>query len=284
MDHFQGPKTMEQQPPTSTQPSSTPPPAAPKTNNPFDNQKPIPGVKRIIAVGSGKGGVGKSSLTLALAEGLKKKYDWKVGILDADIYGPSLPRLTGTLHQKLEVNADNQLVPIKRHGFQLVSIGHLVDEDAAVVWRGPMLFKAIQQFLFDVNWGELDCLLIDLPPGTGDVALTLAQKTKIDGAIVISTPQNMSLSDARKAINMFEQINIPLLGMIENMSYMIGPNNEKLDVFPKGQLKSFLETHKIPLLSSIPLDPSFALSCEAGLPSVPKELSNSLEVLKTKLL
>lgn len=236
--------------------------------NPFDQQKPIEGIKNIIVVGSGKGGVGKSTVTVNLAAALKNKGQ-KVGVLDADIYGPSLPRMMGALGQKPPINEDNKIQPLVRMGMKLMSMGFLVDEGEAMIWRGPMLFKAMDQFFRDVDWGELDYLLIDLPPGTGDIALTAAQKVPINGAIVVCTPQNVALVDAKKAINMFDQINVPLLGVVENMAYFKAtPEAEPQNLFPRGELNTWLETHKIPKLSELPFEPSVGLSGEAGIPIV----------------
>lgn len=236
--------------------------------NPFEKQTPIPGVKHIIAVSSGKGGVGKSTVATNLAMALGKKS--KVGLLDADIYGPSIPRMLGVLGQKPNINAEtNQLEPITRYGIKLMSIGFLVEEGAAVVWRGPMLFKAMDQFLRDVNWGELDYLVVDLPPGTGDIQLTLAQKVPVAGAVVVSTPQNVALIDVKKAIDMFQRVNVPLLGMVENMAYMINPaNGEKMQLFPKGEMDSYAQSKGIQKLGEVPFNPSVGLTCEAGIPIV----------------
>lgn len=234
--------------------------------NPFEAKKAIPGVKHIIAVSSGKGGVGKSTVSTNLALALSKKYS--VGLLDADIYGPSIPRMLGALNQKPRVTADQKIEPITRYGIKMMSMGFLVDEQAAVVWRGPMLFKAIDQFLYDVQWGELDFLVIDLPPGTGDIQLSLAQKVPMSGAITVSTPQNIALSDAKKAIDMWTRTAVPVLGMVENMSYMMTPNGEKIQMFPKGEMDSYLDSKRIAKLGEIPFNPSVSLGSEAGIPIV----------------
>jgi ATP-binding protein involved in chromosome partitioning len=236
-------------------------------NNPFDQQKPISGVKKIIAVCSGKGGVGKSTVATNLALSLGHKY--KVGLLDADIYGPSIPRMLGALNQKPNISKEGKLQPLSRFGIKLMSMGFLVEEASALIWRGPMLFKAMDQFFRDVEWGDLDFLIIDLPPGTGDVQLTLTQKVPITGVVVVSTPQNISLIDAKKAIDMFEKTKTPILGLIENMAYMINPaNNEKLQLFPKGDLDAYLDSKKIPKLGEIPFHPNVSLTSEAGIPIV----------------
>lgn len=232
------------------------------SQNPFDQQKPIPGISSVIAISSGKGGVGKSTISTHLALAFKE-HGLKVGLLDADIYGPSLPRMLGTLNTKPMIT-DNRIQPLEVAGLKTMSIGNLVDDDLAVVWRGPMLFKAIHQFLFEVDWGELDLLLIDLPPGTGDVQLSLAQKTPINGAISITTPQNIALSDVKKSIDMFRRVNVPILGVIENMSYMETPQGEKIQVFPKGELDGYLDKEKLPKIGEVPLMPSLSQACEIG--------------------
>ncbi len=236
-------------------------------SNPFDQQKLIPGVKKIIAVSSGKGGVGKSTVATNLALALSKKY--KVGLLDADIHGPSLPRMMGAVKQKPEISPTGKIEPIVRYGLKLMSIGFLVDETSAVVWRGPMLFKAIDQFLKDVLWEPLDILVVDLPPGTGDIQLSIAQKVPLSGIVVVSTPQNIAFIDAKKSIDMFERLNITNLGLIENMSYMINPaNGDRIQMFPKGEIEGYLQSKKIVKLGEIPFNPSVSLSCEAGIPIV----------------
>lgn len=235
--------------------------------NPFDQQQSIPGVKRIIAVASGKGGVGKSTVATNLALALREF--GSVGLLDADIYGPSLPRMMGALNQKPMISDGNKITPISRYGIKIMSIGFLIEEGAAVVWRGPMLFKAMDQFFRDVQWGELDYLIIDLPPGTGDVQLSLVQKVPTWGAVIVSTPQNISLIDAKKAIDMFERTGVKIAGMVENMSYMVNPvNQEKIQLYPKGEMNSFLDSKKITKLSEIPFNPSVSLASEAGIPIV----------------
>lgn len=237
------------------------------TTSPFDQQQAIPGVKHIIAVSSGKGGVGKSTVATNLATALGQKN--KVGLLDADIYGPSIPRMLGSLNQKPAINKEQKIEPLLRYGIKLMSIGFLIDESSAVVWRGPMLFKAMDQFLRDVSWGDLDYLVVDLPPGTGDVQLSLAQKVPVSGAVMVSTPQNVSLTDVKRAVDMFNRVGIRMLGLVENMAYMINPaNGEKIQLFPKGELESYMKTQSIPKIGEIPFNPSIGLACEAGVPIV----------------
>jgi ATP-binding protein involved in chromosome partitioning len=229
--------------------------------NPFLSQAPIPGVKHIIAVGSGKGGVGKSTIAVNLAMALQKT-GHKVGILDADIYGPSVPRLLGAASAKPE----GKIQPILRYGMKTMSLGYLVDEGQAAVWRGPMLFKAMEQFFRDVQWGELDFLIVDLPPGTGDVGLTLAQKVPVFGAVIVCTPQNIALADAKKAMDMFERTNVRLLGVVENMAYLTTADGLQMQLFPRGDLDAFLDIKKIRKLGQIPFFPEVGMSGEAGVP------------------
>ncbi len=236
--------------------------------NPFEQQARIPGIEKIIAVASGKGGVGKSTVSVNLACSLALQGK-KVGLLDADIYGPSVPRMLGAINQKPYVTDEGRILPIERSGVKIMSIGFLVEEDAAVVWRGPMLFKAIDQFLRDVDWGELDYLVVDLPPGTGDVQLTLAQKVPVNAAITVCTPQNLALIDVKKSVDMFERVNTPVVGMVENMAYFVAPGSEeKLEMFPRGDLDKFLEEKKIRKLCAIPFQKDIAQGAEAGIPIV----------------
>jgi ATP-binding protein involved in chromosome partitioning len=235
--------------------------------NPFDQQRPISGVKHILAVSSGKGGVGKSTVATNLALALSKNA--RVGLLDADIYGPSIPRMLGAMNQKPDLSPDQKLQPLVRFGLRLMSIGFIIEENSAVVWRGPMLFKAMDQFLRDVQWGELDYLIVDLPPGTGDIQLSLAQKVPVAGAVIVTTPQNIALIDAKKAVDMWGRVAVPILGVVENMSYMIAPGSgEKLQLFPKGELDQYLDAKKLAKLGEVPFNPHVSLSGEAGIPIV----------------
>ena len=235
--------------------------------NPFDQQAPIPGIRNIIAVGSGKGGVGKSTVAVNLALALGK--DKKVGLLDADLYGPSIPRMLGALNQKPQMGEGGKMAPLVRHGLKLMSIGFMVEENQALIWRGPMLFKAMDQFFRDVDWGELDYLIVDLPPGTGDVVLTLAQKVPVNGAITVCTPQNLAFADAKKALDLYDKVNVPQLGVVENMAYMLDPETgRKIQMFPKGEMDSYLDSKKIPKLGEIPFHTDVASSSEAGIPIV----------------
>ena len=255
--------------------------------NPWDQQTPIDGIKKTVLIGSGKGGVGKSTVAVNLAVALKNE-GYKVGLLDADIYGPSLPRLVGFIGQSPPaIDSRQKILPPSRYGLKLMSMGFLVDETSAVIWRGPMLFKAIEQLLRDVDWGELDYLLVDLPPGTGDVALSLVQKVPVDGAIVVCTPQNMALADAKKAIDMFKKLKVPLIGLVENMCSLILPGQEEpIQLFPRGDLNTFLEAQNIPKLVELSFVPAIALSCEAGIPAVESDSTAKEEfsVLAKKVL
>lgn len=233
------------------------------STNPFIYQTPLQGVKKVVVVGSGKGGVGKSTVALHLALSLSSKA--RVGLLDADFYGPSIPRMLGVEEKKVEVNEKKKMLPLKKLNLQVMSIGFLVPKHSALIWRGPMLFKAIDQFLRDVLWEDLDYLIVDLPPGTGDVSLSLAQKVPIDGGIVVCTPQNLALLDAQKAVSMFETINVPLIGFVENMSYL-ERDSEKISLFPKGDVDSFLKERNIQKLAEIPFDPQIGICSEAGIP------------------
>ncbi len=212
---------------------------------------PIPGVQNIIAIGSGKGGVGKSTIAVNLAITLAK-LGHAVGLLDADVYGPNVPLMMGV---RGSPNAIGQRIqPLEAHGVRIMSMGFLNPGDKPLVWRGPMLNSVMQQFLRNVEWGNLDYLIIDLPPGTGDVQLTLIQTTPLTGAVVVTTPSDVSLEDARKAVHMFEQVREPVLGIVENMSYL-EHGGEKIYVFGKGGGARTAELMKVPLLAEIPLDP-----------------------------
>jgi ATP-binding protein involved in chromosome partitioning len=238
--------------------------------SPMARQAEIPGVAAVIAVASGKGGVGKSTTALNLALGLRD-LGLRVGLLDADIYGPSVPRLTG-IRQKPELNADKKMIPIVRFGLAIMSIGFLVEEDTAMIWRGPMVMSAITQMLRDVVWGTLDVLVVDMPPGTGDAQLTLAQNVPLKGAIIISTPQDLSLIDARRGLAMFKKVNVPVLGIVENMSYFQCPNcGTRSDIFGHGGARLEAEKLGVPFLGEVPLHMSIRATSDAGTPVVDSE-------------
>jgi ATP-binding protein involved in chromosome partitioning len=223
---------------------------------------PIPGVKNIIAVGSGKGGVGKSTVAVNLAITLSR-LGYAVGLMDADVYGPNVPLMMGI--QQTPHAIGQRIQPLESHGVKLMSMAFLNPGDKPLVWRGPMLNSVIQQFLRNVDWGELDYLVIDLPPGTGDVQLTLIQTTPLTGAVVVTTPSDVALEDARKAVNMFEQVREKVLGIVENMSYL-EHNGEKLYVFGKGGGARTAEKMGVPLLAEIPLDPATREGGDSGKP------------------
>ena len=223
--------------------------------------------KNIIAIASGKGGVGKSTFSVNLTLALKS-IGKKVGLLDADIYGPSIPRMMG-ISEKPEMNNEKKLIPVENYGVKCMSIGFILDNEAPTIWRGPMVMKALEQMFNGVEWGSLDYLIIDLPPGTGDAQLSLAQSSKLSGSIVISTPQEIALTDARKGINMFKKVNVKILGIVENMSYFICDNcNEKHFIFSKDGVKKEAEKFKIPYLGNIPLDKKLRKQSDEGNPSI----------------
>ncbi len=229
--------------------------------------QPIPGVARIIAVASGKGGVGKSTVSANLACALAQA-GRRVGLLDADVYGPSQPRMLGVSGRPASPDGKT-ILPLRNHGVTMMSIGLMTNDDQAVVWRGPMLMGALQQMMMQVQWGALDVLIVDLPPGTGDVQMTLAQKAHVDGAIVVSTPQDVALIDARKGIDMFQKLNVPILGLIENMSTHICSNcGHEEHIFGHGGVAAEAEKMNVPLLAEVPLHLDVRLASDGGAPIV----------------
>jgi ATP-binding protein involved in chromosome partitioning len=261
-------------------------PTTPKTN--VIKGKAIPGIKNIVAVASGKGGVGKSTVTANLAVSLAKM-GFKVGVLDADIYGPSMPIMFDVEAEKpLAVNIDgkSKMKPVENYGVKILSIGFFTQPNQAVVWRGPMAAKALNQMIFDAAWGDIDFLLLDLPPGTGDIHLSIMQSLPITGAVVVSTPQNVALADARKGVAMFQQesINVPVLGIIENMAYFTPdelPNN-KYYIFGKEGAKNLAEDLKIPFLGELPLVQSIREAGDVGRPAA-LQIATPLEKAFEKL-
>ncbi len=226
------------------------------------------GIRNLIAVAAGKGGVGKSTVASNIAVALALD-GARVGLLDADIYGPNQPQMMGVLNYKPIADADNKIEPAENHGVKLMSMGFLMDPDAPVIWRGPMLHGAITQFLKDVKWGELDYLILDLPPGTGDVQLTLCQTVPIAGAVIVTTPQSIALSDVRKAVAMFKKLNVPILGAIENMSGFICPScSTESKIFADGSAAALKNNFGIEPLGGIPLDPQICQASEDGKPIV----------------
>ena len=248
-------------------------PTNPQSQQPDAPKLPIPGVKHIIAVGSGKGGVGKTTVSVNLAISLQK-LGRKVGLLDADVYGPNIPLMMGI--QETPVGNGQNIRPIENYGVRMMSMGFLNPGDKPLVWRGPMLHSVMQQFLRNVEWGELDYLIIDLPPGTGDVALSLMQTAPLSGAVVVTTPSEVSLEDARKAVNMFRQVRVPVLGIVENMSYLIAPNSgERIDVFGQGGGKRTASTMQIPYLGELALDPEVRIGGDNGKPVSTRDESDA---------
>jgi len=244
-------------------PQAAPPQAAPQARA----GEGIPGVKHLIAVASGKGGVGKSTTAVNLALGLQA-IGFKVGVLDADIYGPSQPRLLG-LAGRPQQGANNKLQPMNGYGLKAMSMGFLVEEGTPIIWRGPMVVSALNQMLREVNWGELDAIIIDMPPGTGDVQLTMAQQVPLSGAVIVSTPQDLALIDARKGLAMFQRVDVPVLGIIENMSFFICPHcGEQSDIFGHGGASNEAEKLGVPFLGGIPLHMDIRATSDAGQPIV----------------
>jgi ATP-binding protein involved in chromosome partitioning len=245
-------------------------PQNPASGSPMARQADIPGVAAIIAVASGKGGVGKSTTALNLALGLRD-LGLRVGLLDADIYGPSIPRLTG-IREKPQLSDDKKMVPIGRFGLTIMSIGFLVDEESAMIWRGPMVISAIKQMLRDVAWGKLDVLVVDMPPGTGDAQLTLAQNVPLKGAVIVSTPQDLALIDARRGLAMFRKVNVPVLGIVENMSFFQCPHcGTRSDIFGHGGARQEAERLGVPFLGEVPLHMSIREASDSGNPVVESE-------------
>lgn len=235
-------------------------------------QQPIlPGVKNIIAVASGKGGVGKSTVAANLAVSLSKA-GYSVGLLDTDIYGPSVPTMFGVT-ERPNITTDKKLVPVFKHGVHLVSMGFLVDTDQAMIWRGPMVTSAVKQFMQEVNWGELDYLVLDLPPGTGDIQLTIVQTVPLSGAVIVSTPQTVALDDARKGVAMFSKVDVPVLGIVENMSYFSPPDmpEKKYYIFGKHGARKLAHKLEVPFLGEIALQENIRDTSDKGTPVVESE-------------
>jgi ATP-binding protein involved in chromosome partitioning len=245
--------------------------AGPAHAHPADKVQPgIPGVDAVIAVASGKGGVGKSTTAVNLALGLRD-LGMKVGVLDADIYGPSLPKLLA-IKEKPQTIGGTRLKPIERYGLTVMSIGFLIDEETPMIWRGPMVMSAITQMLREVEWGKLDVMVVDMPPGTGDAQLTMAQQVPLKGAVIVSTPQDLALIDARRGVAMFKRVNVPVLGVVENMSYFLCPScGTRSDIFSHGGAHKEAERLGVPFLGEVPLHMTIREKSDAGLPVVATE-------------
>ncbi|HHZ08635.1 MAG TPA: Mrp/NBP35 family ATP-binding protein [Rhizobiales bacterium] len=252
--------------PAAVAPRAAPP--APASHS--QGKRGVPGIASIIAVASGKGGVGKSTTAVNLALGLAAN-GLRVGILDADIYGPSMPRLLG-IKGRPETVDGKILKPMERYGVKVMSMGFLVDEETPMIWRGPMVMSALTQMLREVAWGELDVLVVDMPPGTGDAQLTMAQQVPLAGAVIVSTPQDLALIDARKGLNMFRKVDVPLLGIVENMSYFLAPDTGKrYDIFGHGGAKKEAERLGVPFLGEVPLTMNIRETSDSGAPVVVSE-------------
>lgn len=244
------------------------PAAAPSagSQNPWSQQNKVPGIRRVVAVASGKGGVGKSTVSVNLACGLQQ-LGAKVGLLDCDIYGPSIPLMMG-VHQKPTISADEKMVPPSNFGVKVMSMGLLLEGDQPVIWRGPMIMKTIQQFFHSVEWGELDFLLVDLPPGTGDAQLSLCQTVPLDGGVIVTTPQEASLGVVRKGIAMFQKVNVPILGIVENMSHFTTPTGERVEIFGHGGGRREAARQQVDFLGEVPLFTEIRMGGDQGVPVV----------------
>ncbi|HYG25114.1 MAG TPA: Mrp/NBP35 family ATP-binding protein [Verrucomicrobiae bacterium] len=241
--------------------------AAPATGQgPWSQQGRVPGLRHIVAVASGKGGVGKSTTAVNLACALHH-LGASVGLLDCDIYGPSIPLMMGT-RDKPTLAPDERMIPPMSHGVKLMSIGFLVDDDQPVIWRGPMINKTIQQFFSSVAWGDLDFLIVDLPPGTGDAQLSLCQTVPLDGGVIVTTPQEASLGVVRKGVGMFEKVNVPILGIVENMSYFTAPNGDRVEIFGHGGGRAEAERKGVTFLGEVPIFTEIREGGDCGVPVV----------------
>ena len=241
-------------------------PAAAATKSPWAQQNKVPGISRVVAVASGKGGVGKSTVSVNLACALKH-LGAEVGLLDCDIYGPSIPLMMG-INQRPTISDEEKMVPPSNYGVKLMSMGFLLEGDQPVIWRGPMIMKTIQQFIGSVEWGKLDFLLVDLPPGTGDAQLSLCQTVPLDGGVIVTTPQEASLGVVRKGIAMFQKVDVPILGIIENMSYYTAPSGERIEIFGHGGGRAEAQRQNVAFLGEVPLFTQIREGGDRGVPVV----------------
>ena len=244
--------------------------------SPTQGPTSIEGIRHVIAVASGKGGVGKSTVAVNVAAALSAK-GLKTGICDCDLYGPSIALMCGT-SERPYADESGKIIPVERHGLKIMSLGLMLEDDSPAILRGPMVTRYTQQFLRGVAWGDLDVLILDLPPGTGDIQLTIVQTVALSGVVIVTTPQEVALIDARKAISMFQKTNVPILGIIENMACFIAPDGSRHDIFGSGGGSREAERLKVPFLGSLPLDPAVRIAADAGSPIVLSDPSNSSSV------
>lgn len=273
-------KALDQEPQTKTE-APTQPAQIKAGHGTIGNKKPVPGVGKVIAIGSGKGGVGKSTFTANLAIALSKK-GHKVGVIDADIYGPSLPMIFGKRDEKPRSNSERKIIPVESYGIKFMSFGFFINEQDPVIWRGPMLGGVINQFLFDVDWQGVDYLLIDLPPGTGDIQLSMVQNAHVDGSIIISTPQDIALLDAKKGLEMFKKLNLPIIGMVENMSSFICNHcGTEHHIFGEGGVAHAVEQLQTNFLGQIPLEIELRAGSDKGEPYMTQDAFRERPVYKS---
>ncbi len=277
-------KALDQTPPKTGNESESAPAQLKVGHGTVGNKKNVPGVGKIIAVGSGKGGVGKSTFTANLALTLAKN-GHKVGIIDADIYGPSMPMIFGKRDEKPRSNSERKIIPVESFGIKFMSFGFFINENDPVIWRGPMLGGVLNQFLFDVDWSDTDYLLIDLPPGTGDIQLSMIQNAHVDGAIIISTPQDIALLDAKKGLEMFKKLNLPIIGMVENMSAFICSHcGTEHHIFGEGGVDKAVDQLNVNLLGKIPLEIELRTGSDEGVPYMSVEKYSDHPVWKSFLM